>query len=51
MNNIYFTISDFGKIITKEDCPNLTKEECKLHSDICRWEPGIFGIAGKCKSK
>ena len=52
MNNIYFTISNYGEVITIEDCEKLiTKNECESHSDICVWEPGIFGVGGKCKPK
>ncbi len=51
MNTIYFTISNFGKIVTATDCETLTESECKENSNICSWEPGIFGVGGKCKTK
>jgi len=51
MNNIYFTISDAGRLVTAQDCESLTESECKENSSICKWEPGIFGVGGKCKAK
>ena len=51
LNNIYFTISGVGEIITSLDCEKLSETDCKNNSSICKWEPGIFGIGGKCKPK